>query len=110
MTTTEISSAADSNLHEAIQALMPRPYNLTAEEIATIREQVTGWLDDVCERLPRELQIERANVRVSHFSDGLVHILIDNEHEIFGAPVQTLRTLVEVGAELLALLDSPTET
>ncbi|BDD83432.1 hypothetical protein TPB0596_31950 [Tsukamurella pulmonis] len=107
MTSTEIASAADSNLHEAIQALMPRPYNLTAEEIATIREQVTTWLDDACERLPRELRIERANVRVSHFGDSLVHILIDDEHEIFGAPVQTLRTLVEVGGELLAMLDAP---
>lgn len=110
MTTTEISSAADSQLHEAIQALMPRAYNLTAGEIATIREQVTTWLDEVCERLPRELQIERANVRVSHFGDGMVHILIDGEHEIFGAPVQTLRTLVEVGSEILTLLDTRAAT
>ncbi|KXP05394.1 hypothetical protein [Tsukamurella tyrosinosolvens] len=109
-TTPEISSAADSNLHEAIQALMPRPYNLTAEEIATIRDQVAGWLDDVCERLPRELRIERDGVKVSHFGDGVVSILVDDTHEIYGVPVQTLRTLVEVGGEILAMLDTPAAT
>ncbi|TWS27399.1 hypothetical protein FK530_18940 [Tsukamurella conjunctivitidis] len=106
-TTPEISSAADSQLHEAIQALMPQPYNLTQEQIATIRAQVTTWLDDACARLTRELRIERDGVKVAHFGDGVVHILIDDTHEIYGVPVQTLRTLVEVGEELLAMLDAP---
>lgn len=105
MTTTEIPSAADSNLHEAIQALMPRAYNLSAGEIATIREQVVTWLDEVCERLPREVQIERDGVKVSHFGEGVVSIYVGADHELYGLPVADLRTLVEVGGELLARLD-----
>ncbi|WP_146437696.1 hypothetical protein [Tsukamurella sputi] len=103
----EISSAADSQLHDALDALLPQPYNLTQEQIATIREQVTTWLDDACARLTRELRIERDGVKVAHFGDGIVQILIDDTHEIYGVPVQTLRTLVEVGGELLAMLDTP---
>ncbi|NMD55576.1 MULTISPECIES: hypothetical protein [Tsukamurella] len=108
-TTPEISSAADSQLHDALDALMPQPYNLTQEQIATIRAQVTTWLDDACARLTRELRIERDGVKVAHFGDGMVHILIDDTHEIYGVPVQTLRTLVEVGGEILAMLDKSTQ-
>lgn len=104
--TTTISPTAGSNLHEALQALAPQPYNLTSEQIAAIRERVTAWLDTACAQMSRELCIERDGVKVAHFGEGLVHILVGTEHEIFAAPVQTLRTLVEVGGELLARLDA----